>query len=337
MRAVKHIGSYLIVLLVVAVIGFLYTQTVKPTKIDKVTVTIEKGLTAGEIADVLSQHDVIDSRFFFMLTAYLEGVESKFLSGRYEMTTHMDNGEVIDLLMKGPPDTTFTLTIPEGYTAEQIAVRVGNISDIDRDEFLDYAEFQAKSFNFEFLSSNTSDSLEGYLFPKTYEVENDTDAYGLINRLLEQFEKETASIDLSYAKKNNMTLHQVITVASLVEEEAKIESEKPLMASVIYNRLRIGMPLQIDATVQYALPERKEVLTLDDLKIDSPYNTYKNKGLPPGPIANPSVSSIKAALAPANNKYLYYVLSDLEGHHTFTNTYEEFLKAKKKSKDFFQR
>lgn len=189
---------------------------------------------------------------------------------------------------------------------------------------------KVSSFKFSFLPAGLT-TLEGYIFPKTYTFEKKTRPETIARRMLYQFQIETEALDWSILAQKNLTKHDIIIIASLIEEEAKVAEERPIIAAVIYNRLAKNMPLQIDATVQYALPERKAVLTYEDYKVDSPYNTYLRLGLPPGPITNPGLDSIKAALAPASVDYYYYVLTSPEGKHTFTRTYEEFLNAKKEA------
>ena len=176
------------------------------------------------------------------------------------------------------------------------------------------------------------ETTEGYLFPAKYDFEKGVTARQIVDRLLQQYLLETQDLDFAEAKERlDLTEHQVVTVASLIEKEAASPEEKPLIASVIYNRMRKDMPLQIDATIQYALKRPKENLSLDDLKVDSAYNTYENKGLPPGPICSPGKESLLAALNPANTDYLYYVLEENGEKHFFTKSYDDFLRAKAKA------
>jgi UPF0755 protein len=151
--------------------------------------------------------------------------------------------------------------------------------------------------------------------------------------MLDQFDTELAQVDLATAYARGLTLNQVVTLASMIEREAAVDEERPLVSSVIYNRLDIGMLLQIDATIEYVIRESKDNLLNSDLEIASPYNTYKNPGLPPGPIASPGLSSLQAAAKPADTNYLYYVLTSVNGStHTFCETYDEFLAAKARYK-----
>ncbi|MFS0839812.1 endolytic transglycosylase MltG [Paenibacillus sp. 1P03SA] len=178
--------------------------------------------------------------------------------------------------------------------------------------------------------------LEGYLFPDTYDIPKDATEQKLITLMVDQLDKRLQNLPADWKDKlkaSGLTFHQMMTIASLIEREVVVDEERPLVASVIYNRLKIKQPLQIDATVQYALGKQKERLLESDLKIESPYNTYKNPGLPPGPIASPSLASIKAALYPAESKYFYYVTKkDGSQGHLFGETYAQHLANIEKSK-----
>ncbi len=225
----------------------------------------------------------------------------------------------------------YKIVIPEGFTVEDIAARVEFSSKgrITRDEFLNVA--RSSHFDHWFLKG-TNGNLEGFLFPKTYEVMANATAKSVVKKLLDQFEKETSAIDWGRAKSLGVTPYQAVIVASLIEREVRVPWERELVSSVIYNRLSKGMKLEIDATVQYALKTWKRELSYDDLKIDSPYNTYKIQGLPPSPICNPGFESIRAALYPANTDYLFYVLTDpVKGTHSFTADYQQFLRWKREA------
>ena len=226
-----------------------------------------------------------------------------------------------------PPLETYTLLIPEGFTVEQTASKVEKDTEgsVTEEEFLTAA--RAGGYDYDFLSS-ADGNLEGFLFPKTYEVTSETTARGVVKKLLEQYGLETESLDWSRAQQLGVTPYEVLIVASLIEEEAKVPEHRPLIASVIYNRLRKNMKLGIDATVQYALGEWKQELTYSDLEVDSPFNTYRIAGLPPAPICSPGFESIRAALYPAQTDYIYYILTGADGRHSFTADYAQFMRWK---------
>ena len=184
-----------------------------------------------------------------------------------------------------------------------------------------------------YLADVQDGSLEGYLFPKTYRIIRASAPADVIELMLAQFDREIAEVDLAYPSSRGMSLHEVVTVASMIEREARLAEERPLVSSVIYNRLAIGMKLEIDATIEYVIKKNRPRLLNSDLAVESPYNTYLYAGLPPGPIASPGLASFEAAAAPAQTDYIYYVLTGEDGSHTFCVTFEEFLVAKEKSRE----
>jgi UPF0755 protein len=210
-----------------------------------------------------------------------------------------------------------SVTIPEGWTIEQIADRLDKHGIVDRAEFLQVARREGRSFTGPNGFVPPSNNLEGYLFPTTYRFSPHSDPHTVIRSMVEEFEKRVVD-----KQSDSVRWRKIITVASLIEREAEAPEDRPLIASVIYNRLRKGVRLQIDATVQYALPSHKSRLYYKDLTVRSPYNTYLFAGLPPGPICCPGEASIDAALAPSKTDYLYYVAGP-GGRHIFTRSLAE--------------
>ncbi|MDO8987466.1 MAG: endolytic transglycosylase MltG, partial [Coriobacteriia bacterium] len=186
-----------------------------------------------------------------------------------------------------------------------------------------------------YLSGAYAGSLEGYLFPKTYRFKAGTTATEAIEAMLDQFDVEFQRVDMTFPESRGISVHEVVVLASMIEREVKIDTERELVSSVIYNRLGRGMLLEIDATIEYVLPGNRFRLRNSDLALDSPYNTYRYEGLPPGAISNPGSASLMAAARPAQTDYLYYVLTSKDGSHTFCKTQDEFFVAKAKSKEVF--
>ena len=319
------IGVICGLLAVIVVFTALFVRYFYPTRGDEpVHVIIEDGDSASRIADKLHENEVITSATLFRVLSWLQGKQEDFKSGNYVFFTGMHYGEVFAMLEAGP-NYQVRLTIPEGLTVEQTAARVSDTMAISAEEFL--AAASSGDYDVGLLPQEDQDNLEGFLFPKTYDLAVDAPAREVVEVLLAQFEAETANMDWEKAGEMGVSPYGAVIIASLIEREAILEEERPLVAAVVYNRLSKDMLLQIDATVQYALPEWKDVLTYEDLETPSPYNTYLHKGLPPAPICSPGLASIEAALSPADVDYLYYVATG-DGGHFFTSDYQEFLRVK---------
>ncbi len=318
----------LVFLLIVAGL-LLFRHYFYPKPGAEVAVHIEQGDSSSRIADRLEEAGVITSSTLFRTLAWIEGRGRDFQAGTYLLHVGMQYGEVFALLESGP-QLAARITVPEGFSLKQIAQRVGEESFVTSDAFL--AAVRSGRFSSGYLPAGAT-NLEGFLFPKTYDLRASDDAASLIQQMLNQFDMEAADLDWDRAEALGISRYQAVVAASLIEREAVRDDERPLIAAVIYNRLRAGMMLQIDATVQYALaqtpgqPDWKQNITYDDLTVNSPYNTYMNFGLPPAPICNPGRPSLQAALNPASVDYLYYVATG-DGGHFFTSSYDDFLRVK---------
>jgi UPF0755 protein len=297
---------------------------------EPVTIAVEQGDTLSSVADKLEEAGVIGSATVFKLELRVQGGDTEIKSGEYRFVPGEDSEQILETLSSGESVSAFTITVPEGLNLEQTARVVEGEGGIPAEEFESAA--RRTDYGYDFLEDPAIRTTEGFLFPKKYEFERGADATEIVDRLLRQYVLEKEGLDFAGAQvRFNLTEYELVTVASLVEKESAHPEERSLIAGVIYNRIRSGMPLQVDATVQYALGKAKEDLKLDDLDVDSPYNTYRNPGLPPGPIANPSRESIQAALEPAETDYLYYVLEADGEKHFFTDDYEVFLEAKEEA------
>lgn len=320
------------VLLIVGVLGTVYliynsAANEQDASGAPAKVRISDGDTLSVVAQKLEEAGAVESALAFELEARVKGAATEIKPGEYQFQAGMSNREILDGLIADRAPPTFTVTIPEGLTAEQTAQRIAAKSNIPATKF--EAAARATNYGYAFLENPAIKSTEGFLFPKKYEFEKGTSARQVVDRLLEQYLLETQSLDFSQnGRRPDLSEYEILTIASLIERESANSGERPLIASVIYNRLRKDMKLQIDATVQYAIGQPKEELSLRDLEINSPYNTYQKTGLPPGPICSPSQDSIKAALEPARTDYLYYVLGAEGKRHAFTSTYDEFLRKK---------
>lgn len=291
-----------------------------------VSVIISSGSSTGQIGQILEEEGIISSADKFKIWSRIKGYDSQYKAGTYTLSPSMDFQEIADIIVSGKV-TTVNFTIPEGYTIYQTASAIAAKGLGDYDTLVSLIE--AGDFEYDFLkdAQNNKNKLEGYLFPNTYTVDEGMNEEQIIKVMLDQFEKQPYKV---YAESgSSYSLNDIITVASIIERECKVDEERPLVASVIYNRLAKGMPLQMCSTVQYVLGKQKEVLTYADTRIESPYNTYTNTGLPPGPICSPGLAAIKAALNPADTDYLYFVLSEkLDGTSNFSSDYAQFEKDK---------
>jgi len=300
-----------------------------------VRIEIAQGASTAAIAEQLASAGVVSNANRFRLESRRAGADGQLRAGVYDLLTGMTYEQVIAELRAGPEISYVTVTIPEGWVISEIAERIERETQIPASEFEALANGGYEEFPREYLRDVPDGKLEGYLFPKTYRIEEGKSARDVIEMMLDQFETELAEVDVAAAQARGLTLHELVTIASIIERETKVPEERELVSSVIHNRLAKGMRLEIDATIEYLLPGNRFRLTYEDLQIDSPYNTYRNAGLPPGPISNPGLASLKAAASPADTDYIYYVLTDPDGSHTFTSSYQEFLRAKERSKEVF--
>ncbi len=310
---------------VVLILWFLLSlfQPFKGAGEGEVQVEIPAGAGVGEIGDVLEERGVVSSSFFFSARARLGGSAGELKSGSYTLRNDMSYSAALDALSAAPEEPKLvTATVPEGLSrteTESVVEDAGLEGDYldatKRSKLLDPADYGAEG----------ASDLEGFLFPATYELESGASVEDLVAQQLDAFEREFESIDLKQAKRANLTEYDVLTIASMIEREAQLDEERPVIASVIYNRLADGMPLGIDATIRFATENWTQPLTESDLAIESPYNTRTNTGLPPGPIGSPGRASIEAAANPEDTSFLYYVVKPGTcGEHSFSETDAEF-------------
>jgi UPF0755 protein len=300
---------------------------------------VEPGETAGDIALRLKRLGLINDAELFRQLARYYNADSKLEAGRYELRANMTMGEIIEALQHGRLEE-IKLTIPEGWRAEQIAEMLAQEVGIDGDEFL--ALVRGAVFDYEFLQERPPGAtLEGFLFPDTYYLPVQPTALDIIERMLANFDQRFTAEMRQMAAEREMTIYRVVTLASIVEREAVVAEERPIIAGVFLNRLAKGMTLDADPTVQYALGYQEDTgqwwktpVTLEEYtRVNSPYNTYLHRGLPPGPICNPGLASIQAVLEPVETDYLYFVAKG-DGSHAFARTFEEHLQNQRKYQQY---
>jgi UPF0755 protein len=286
-------------------------------------IEIESGSSLEKVTNQLDEKGLIKDPLAFKVYLRIRGLATKIQAGYYKLSSNMSAIEIADKLVKGKA-ATYKVTLPEGITIEELGDLLAQ-RGLNKERFLSLAK--DKEFNLFSTPSTVKYNLEGFLFPETYQIPYGADEEEIIDIMLAEFKRRVKALE-EEIEKSEYSLYEIITIASLIQAEAQIEDEAPIIASVIYNRLNRGMKLQLDATVQYSLPERKSRLLYSDLKVDSEYNTYQNSGLPPGPINNPGIDMIKAALNPETTDYLYYVVTE-KGRHTFTKSYQEHLEVQR--------
>jgi len=297
----------------------------------EITITVEQGSTVGDIAEILEDEEMIQSALFFRLECLLKGNNPVFDEGEVTLKTAMSTNEMIYALLEKPVySNDVAITIREGYTVKDIAMYLESQEIVSAEEFIKACNEATFDFGFIDEIPIRENRLEGYLFPDTYYVAENTSAEAIVNKMLVRFEEIYSSYE-DQARKQGITMDEVITIASIIEKEIKVGAERPLAAQVIYNRLEKEQRLEMCSTILYVLDKRKDRLYEADLQVESPYNTYINAGLPVGPISNPGEACIKAALNPAEGNLLYFVVKDEEtGEHEFTVTYDDFLAAKER-------
>jgi UPF0755 protein len=292
-----------------------------------VRVKIPTGADAGQIGDVLAAKGVVDSSTFFVLNATVTGRRGGLRPGSYTLRKGMSNGDAIDALSKGPKVKvvpTTNITIPEGPSIREEAPK------IDKASFTgSYAKVASSPATLRAVrrlgAPKGTRTAEGFMFPATYTLVEGAPIKNLVAKQLAAFKDNFGSVDLADAKRKNLTRYDVLIIASLVEREAQLDRERPLIASVIYNRLKDGMPLGIDATIRYDTHNWSRPIRVSELEADTPYNTRLRRGLPPTPIGNPGLKSMKAAAHPARTKYLFFVRKPgNSGEHAFSKTNAQF-------------
>jgi len=302
---------------------------------EKNLVEITPGSSTVDIANNLKDAGLIKNELLFRLYTKVMGYDGRLQAGKYEISSGMTIEEILGKIVRGEVITsTKRITIPEGFHVKQIARHLELQEAVDKEEFLKKVEeVQLNDYWFLKDANDSSYMVEGYLFPDTYNIEEEASEEEIIKVLLNRFEKVFEDFYRGKTEELEMTVHEIVTLASIIEREARLKEEQSVISSVFHNRLETNMLLQSCATVQYALGEVKPVLTERDLETDSSYNTYMHAGLPPGPIASPGKGALEAALYPEETDYLYFVLKgDGSGEHFFGKSLSEHQDNRRKAR-----
>jgi len=317
-------------MLVIALIGlgsivYGLSQQVTSVTTEKYIIQVKPGMAARDIGELLYKQGIIKNVFLFQVVSKVQGMQNSLQAGEYVISNNMTMQQIIAMLGKG--ETTYQLiTIPEGYTVEQVATslqtkNIGSAATFKKiaEDFVPYAYMATQNVNAVYKT-------EGYLFPDTYRIGKGATEEQILSMMTTQFDKQFDDTMRTRTAELGLSIREAVILASLVEKEAQLPEDRPIIAGVFLNRLKLDMPLQSCATIQYILGYPKAELTVRDTEIPSLYNTYLHPGLPPGPIANPGMAALQAVLYPKKTEYLYFV-ADKEGAHHFSKTYEEHLIA----------
>ena len=321
----------LAVLIVVPLLGFLAVLHTRGDNKDFAAsgphlIIVQEGMTTADIAQLLHEKKLVKDPTAFRWEARYKGLATKLQAGPYQIEGGLSNGAIVDVMVKGRIKQ-LRFTVPEGFTVVKTAKKLEAEGLGKADKFIAAAKNYAP---FDYMQTDNPDVLfkaEGFIYPATYELPVGLSEEKILAILVGQFDEYMREEKIpEKCAQQGLQLRQVVNLAAMVELEAVFAEEQPRIAGVFLKRLAIGMPIQSDTTIQYLLGSQKEIITFDDTKIQSPYNTYQNPGLPPGPIGSPGMSAIKAVLEPEKTEYLYFV-AEKDGHHRFTKTYSEHLRA----------
>ncbi len=309
---------------------YVYIQLQPPSgEEEAIIVEIPSGIGSAKVAAILKEKGLIRNARVYRFYLEAKGVSDRLQAGTYRFTRGASLKQITaDLVAGNVFRETIKVTIPEGFRIEQVAERLEDAGLASREKFIQVIQ-EGDFSQFSFVRQIPADRplkyrLEGYLFPDTYEIEKGADETAIVSLMLERFARELTPERLERLKRLNLSIHDWVTLASLVEREAAVEKERPVIAGVLWNRLNQDWLLQVDATIQYIYGKQKERLTYRDLEIDDPYNTYLYKGLPPGPIGSPGLSSLEAVLFPEEHPYFFYVTKkDGSNEHYFAKTNAE--------------
>ena len=319
MKEINTTLSIAITILIIFVTSFL---SLNNREVNSSVITIEKGMSLNSVSHLLLENEIIVNQNIFKLKVITRGLASKIPTGRFLINGKISDAILIDLIFnKGP--IKLKLTIPEGSQSKNLFKDINTLLNTDYD-------FNKYFNSTEILEQYQVDasSLEGYLYPDTYYLFHDSSPEEIIDILLSEFWKKFDENLQDRANQLGFSVHEVVTLASIIEGEAMLDSERSTISSVYHNRLKINMKLQADPTIQYIIPGPPKTLSNRDLRIKSDYNTYQNYGLPPGPINNPGIASIKAALYPEDTNFLFFVAQG-DGSHAFTTNEKDHEEAKR--------
>jgi len=311
--------SVAITILIIFATSFI---SINNREVDSTIITIEKGMSLNKVSELLYEKNILVNEDIFKLKVIGRRLASKVPTGKFLIEGKVSDAILIDLIFnKGP--IKLKLTVPEGLQSKKLFENINTLlnKEYDFDQYFK-SQFILNKYN---INAKT---LEGYLYPNTYYLYHDSSPEEIIDILLQEFWNQFDKNLQDRANQLGLSVHEVVTLASIIEGEAMLDTERETISSVYHNRLKINMKLQADPTIQYIIPGPPKALSIKDLRIKSDYNTYLNYGLPPGPINNPGIESLKAALYPKKTNFLFFVAQG-DGSHAFTTNEKDHEEAKR--------
>lgn len=324
--------SIIFLIIFVACVWFIYNAEINnplDSSGQEINFVINKGETVSNIAKNLADVEIIRSPLYFKIYLRHQKLQEKLQAGTYVLSSKLNIKEIVDIFINGKiVKNEIPITILEGWTNNDIAEYLAKIEVADKEKFLKVSHVGIKDFSF-LKGLSKKASLEGYLFPDTYIIYRNASEEDIIIKMLINFDKKLTNEMRKDIKKQGKSIHEIITMASLIEKEVQIDKDMKIVSSIFWNRIRDGMRLESDATLTYLLNDKVAAHSRKDLEIDSPYNSYLYAGLPPTPIGSPGIRAIEAAIYPDNTNY-YFFLTGSNGKTYFAKTYNEHLRNKRK-------
>lgn len=332
MKLKLFLGFFGLVICCIILAILFFAQLFMPTLSEKkeFNFSLSEKITRKEVSQTLQKKGLIHSSIPFDIYVNLVYGERNFVKGEYKIFTPITAAALAKLLMQGPGFQERAITIIEGWNRKDIARYLEKEHIATEKDFLEMTHTAEPFLDIGVLSQKPKNvDMEGYLFPDTYRIFEHATSEDIIRKMIENLNSKITPEIITEIKSHNQTIHKMLTLASIVEREVQSDADRAIVADMLYRRLKLGMPLQVDSTISFITGKQTDRSSLSDLQIDSPYNTYKYKGLPPGPIANPGLSSIRAVVYPKPNEYLFF-LTTSEGEVKYARTYEEHLENKRK-------
>jgi UPF0755 protein len=330
-RGKKIFTSFVILIILIGLIMSLWfvLQVINPVQLNSTSFTISPGEGVKQIGYNLSEERIIKSSFAFELYVFLKDVQSQFKAGDYELPAVINMKRLVEVLTAGQAAKEWELKVIEGWTIKDIAFQLENLGKFQAEEFMEATgvgqpdnRFTFDISSYDFLDDKPeSADLEGYLFPDTYRFFTYSTINDILRKMLNNFDKKLNPDLRAEIESQDKSIYDIITLASILEKEVKSDDDRAIVAGIFWKRLEIGMPLQADSTLNYVTGKKTPSLSAEDLELDSLYNTYKYPGLPPGPICNPGLSAIQAAVYPQDSDYWYF-LTDKDGNVYYAEDFE---------------